>query len=108
MKDRINAIYGNNVRVRSCGICVKDDAILLVRHHGLGNKGTLWIPPGGGVELGERAIDALRREFREETGLNIEVGSFLFVNEFIESPLHAIELFFEVKVLNGTLISGID
>ncbi len=31
-----------------------------------------WDLPGGGVQLPERAIDALRREIREETGLEVD------------------------------------
>ena len=50
----------------------------------------------------------LIREFKEETGLSIEVGEFLFINEFISSPFHAIELFFKVKVAKGELKLGKD
>lgn len=45
----------------------------------------LWGTPGGGVELGESAIDAVLREVKEESGLDIEyptyLGSFLNYNE---------------------------
>jgi len=30
---------------------------------------------GGAVELGEKVIDALKREIREEVGIEIEVGA---------------------------------
>lgn len=41
--------------------------ILLLRHE----KGArdIWLLPGGGVQLGESLVHALRRELREETGL---------------------------------------
>lgn len=100
--------YGNRLRVRACGLCVHDDRLLLVRHRALLGEGAFWVPPGGGVEFGESATDALRREFREETGLDVRVGTLRFVHEFRRVPLHAIELFFEVTVEGGTLVLGHD
>ncbi|MBL6445532.1 NUDIX domain-containing protein [Fulvivirga sp. 29W222] len=108
MNEMIKSAYGNKVRVRVCGICIKDNALLLVNHKGLNSDDNLWVPPGGGIEFGESTEAALRREFLEETGLRVDVTDFLFVNEFIKPPLHAIELFFSVDILNGQLIQGID
>ncbi len=88
------------------GLCWQDDALLLV-HHEMGDK-ALWAPPGGGVEYGETMDNALRREFLEETGLVVSPGKFLFGCEFLQEPLHAIELFFEVEQLSGELRSGTD
>lgn len=101
-------LYGNRLRMRVCGICVSDNRILMVRHNMAGPENVFWSPPGGGIQFGESAPQALVREFIEETGLRVEVGDMLFVNEFIASPLHAVELFFQVKNVSGTLQTGLD
>lgn len=104
----VEKTYGGRVRVRVGGICIKDDRILLLRHEGVGPDDYLWAPPGGGAEMGEKLPENLKREFLEETGLEIAVGELLFVNEFMDNPLHAIELFFRVKVTGGYLKLGKD
>jgi len=107
MDNEVQKFYGNRLRARACGICVKDDSILLVNHLGISNQ-DFWSPPGGGIQLGERAVDCLSREFNEEVGLTIEPGKFLFACEFIQPPLHAIELFFEVFPVSDQLHIGSD
>ena len=100
----INEIYGNKIRIRVCGILVKNNALVLIKHNGIGNTGYLWAPPGGGLEFNEKIEDALKREFKEECNLDIRVKDFLFINEFIEAPLHAIELFYAVQALDDTQV----
>lgn len=106
--DEVTRIYGHRLRIRACGIAVHQNSVLLVRHEGLGEAGTLWSFPGGGPEYGETLPEALRREFREETGLIVEVGRQLFVYEYIKEPLHALEVYFQVKVTGGQLSTGHD
>lgn len=108
IKNEIIHSFGNKLRIRACGICIEDNKILLVKHHSLGKGGILWAPPGGGMVFGEKAEDALKREFVEETGLTISVEKFLCVNEYLTPPLHAIELFFIVKKIDGILQRGLD
>lgn len=105
---KIAVAFGNSVRIRVCGIVVKEDSILLINHTKLNESGSWWSPPGGGVNFGETLQEALLREFKEETGLLIEVQKQLFITEYIESPLHAVEVFFRVKVLFGELMVGND
>lgn len=100
--------YGNKIRVRVCGICVQDDKILLVNHSGMNESGEFWSPPGGGLEFGESIEDCLKREFLEETNTVISVGKFLKINEFLKPPLHAIELYYEVKIESGNIKKGFD
>jgi 8-oxo-dGTP diphosphatase len=108
LQDSIHSTFGNRLRVRVSGILIENDQILLVRHT-MGSAGEyLWTPPGGGMNVGESAEVALKREFLEETGLEIVVDSFLYVHEFLAMPLHAIELFFEVRSAGGMLRIGSD
>ena len=108
IQNEIVSSFGNKLRIRVCGICIEENKILLVRHHSIGKSGILWAPPGGGMIYGETAVQALIREFVEETGLVIQVEHFLCVNEYLTPPLHAIELFFIVKKTDGTLQTGSD
>lgn len=101
-------MYQGKVRVRTCGFFIVNERVLLLKHEGIGSDGFLWSPPGGGVEFGQNAKSTLLREFKEETGLDVVVGDFLFVNEHIDKIHHATELFFEVRPKGGTLKLGID
>lgn len=42
-----------------------------------------YVIPGGHIEVGEKIEEALKREIREETGLDIFGIKFLFFQEFI-------------------------
>jgi len=59
--------------------------ILLLRESGVYQEGTnagRFDVPGGRLKLGERFDEALRREVFEETGLEIEIGRPIAVNEW--------------------------
>jgi len=107
MDEEIAKVYGNRLRVRVCGLCWDGDKILMANHR-LESGAGLWLPPGGGVEYGETLEMALKREFLEETSLEIALVNFAFGCEFIKQPLHALELFFNVKRTGGTLKNGYD
>ena len=100
--------YGEQLRVRVCGVCIENDKILLINHLGILENNDFWSVPGGGLSFGETIEECLKREFLEETNTQIEVGEFLTVREFIELPLHAIELFYEVSITGGKLQKGTD
>jgi 8-oxo-dGTP diphosphatase len=99
--------YGNRVRMRSCGLCWRGNSLLMVNHRFI-TKGDFWAPPGGGVEFGQSALDALVREFKEETAVAIKPGKLLFTCELLKHPLHSVELFFEAHYQSGEPITGSD
>jgi 8-oxo-dGTP diphosphatase len=108
VKKIIENTFGNRLRIRVCGLLVEDGKILLIKHEGLGDEGYLWAPPGGGMEFGTSADENLKREFKEETGLDIDVNQYLFTHEYLNKPLHAIEHFFIVSRKGGRLALGSD
>ena len=51
-------------------VCLDGEGRVLLMHwHDRVSGGEVWEPPGGGVEKGETAVAAARRELGEETGL---------------------------------------
>ena len=60
------------------GVIFEGASVLLAKRGQEPAKGT-WSLPGGAVELGEKIIDALKREIREEIGIEIEVGGLIRV-----------------------------
>lgn len=54
-------------------VIVRDGKALLIKRGHEPRKGE-WSLPGGLVELGESLLDALLREVKEETGLDVTVG----------------------------------
>jgi 8-oxo-dGTP diphosphatase len=107
MDDKVKDIYGNKLRVRVCGLYCEGGRLLMINHAGI-TPTDFWAPPGGGVEFGQSTRETLRREFREETGLIVDPGTFLFGCEYLKDPIHSVELFFEVSKSGGELKKGYD
>src|SRR3954449_13002976 len=40
--------------------------------------------PGGGMEFGEGTRDCLKREFKEETGLDVTIGEHIYTTDYFQ------------------------
>jgi len=91
------------IRIRAAGILLHEGKLLLVRHE----KGEMsyWLLPGGGVDFGETVEDGLKREFREEVGLEVRVGRLVMVHDSIPPDHHrqVLNLYFLVECENPVL-----
>ena len=97
------------MRIRAKAVCVcRDDARILVGPGTDSVKGqTFYGPLGGGVEFGERAADAIRREMLEE--LNVELGQTVLLGvlenifTYEGEPGHEIVFVFDARLFDESL-----
>lgn len=95
-------------------VVFKSDQVLLIQRGKEPKKGE-WSLPGGAQELGETVKTAVKREVEEETGLKIEVTSFIDAVDFIEwnetktAPLfHYTLLDYSAEYISGILTPSSD
>jgi mutator protein MutT len=97
----------------AAAVIIDGGRVLLIRRGQAPDAGE-WSIPGGGVELGETIEAALRREVREETGLEIAVGEFLEIYQRVERDaegavrFHFVVLDYRCTVTGGALLAGDD
>ena len=97
-------------RVAAYGLVRDGDRVLLTRLGRSMHKG-LWTLPGGGLDYGERPVDAVVRELHEETGLDVRVDELLDADAELHRDtrpdrryeVHAVRFLFRLTVLGGTL-----
>ncbi|NHJ05034.1 MAG: NUDIX domain-containing protein [Candidatus Heimdallarchaeota archaeon] len=98
-------VYLGEFCFRVAGILINDGKILLQTD----DLVDFWVLPGGSVKLFESSEQAIKREFKEEMKLDIEIDRLLWVVEnsfdFDNTKIHGIEFIFLVKPLNK--ISGL-
>ena len=88
-------------RIRVAALMTMAGRVVLVRHRA--GSSTYHLLPGGGVDYRETLAEALEREVKEETGLDIEVGRPLFLSDTIDpdGPRHVVNITFAAEVIGG-------
>ena len=96
MQDLSLAIDGGTLNLRSAGIILKGNRILLTKH---GDRYTFL---GGKIQGFESSKDTLVREIKEELGYSSKVGDLLFVHEHFygsdENKCHEICFYYQVFI----------
>ena len=96
------------VKAGVAGVILRGNQIVMVRRKYGTYKGK-WCIPCGNVEVGEDVRTAVRREIKEETGLDVEVSDVVDVHSTHHSPERSVVgVWFLVKEKGGNLVAGDD
>ena len=90
-------------RIRVAALISLEGRVVCVRHRA--GSSVYHLLPGGGVGYRETVEQALLREVREETGLDVALGEPLFISDTIDPAgrRHVVNLTFAAEVTGGTI-----
>ena len=103
-----NGREGKALRFVAAGLILRGDQVLICQRKAGSPMGLKWEFPGGKIEAGESAEQALRRELDEELGIQAEVGARVAHVRHTYRSGGAVDLqFFEVRTFAGELTNNI-
>jgi len=89
------------------GVVIRDKDKILLIQRGIGSSQGIWSVPGGLVELGEKVNDAAKREVKEETGLDVEIGDLIGIANIIQRDDEAkVKYHYVVADFLGKIVGG--
>jgi 8-oxo-dGTP diphosphatase len=88
----------------AAGVLVEHGRVLVTRRKAGTHLAGTWELPGGKVQVGEDPREALRRELREELGIDVAVGEIVDVtfHRYDEAHKAVLLLFFEATRVAGS------
>jgi 8-oxo-dGTP diphosphatase len=104
---------GETTAIGVGAVVFRGEDVLLIRRGKAPFKGN-WSIPGGGLRYGERIGDAVRREVREETGLEIEIVGLIGVFEALPGEMpetpggHIVLIDYAAEWIAGEPVAGDD
>jgi len=113
MPGKDNRRYPKRPLVGVGAILIRGYRILMAQRGKIPLKGW-WSLPGGALETGELLVDGIRREVREETGLEVKpVRMFQIFERIMRDSAGAVEYHYVLvdylcRVVGGTLRAGDD
>ena len=84
------------------GIVIKDNKLLVLEGFDEKKNEFFYRALGGGIEFGEKSDEALKREFLEELGIEIEIDKYLGlaenIFEFNGRKAHELVLMYKINI----------
>lgn len=96
--------HDGKIRPLALAIITKDNKILANKGYDTKKKEWFYRLPGGGIDFLEKAEDTLKREFKEENGIDVfiekQLGVVENIFEFNEKKGHEIAIVFQARLSN--------
>jgi 8-oxo-dGTP diphosphatase len=83
------------------GAILRDHQLLLIAHRSHADGRIYWLLPGGGIEPGETEEECVRREMREETGVEVRINRLLLAEDSLPGGIYTRLNTYLCEILSG-------